>query len=110
MYTRISPAVLHFLLSSFKTDYIIVEDGLCYAKSSPSNANCGLTDIMDTVSGQQLDSGNPGLYSQNLQSVEGSKEFRFCAGLRTGGDEYTRYYLLVFFNRTFRVYKVIVHV
>lgn len=90
MYARQSPEHVYQVLSSFGTNYIILEDSICLASPKANNPNCRLTDIMDIS-----------YYGDRTTAVKQ----RFCDAVRYGGP-YSKYFTPVFVNRTFRVYKI----
>lgn len=96
VYAKQSPEEVHNVLSSIGTNYVILEDSICFAPPNPSNPICRLTDIMD---GHFL--GSDGGQIKRTDH----KYPRFCDAVRRG-RQYTKHFELVFENRTFRVYKL----
>ena len=101
MYAHQGPEHVHSLLSSLNTDYIIVEDSICLAGTSPKVDNCRLVDIMDIINGHTLDHDGNG--------SEGPQPWpRFCNAVRFERTEYAKYFSRVFQNNTFRVYRLVI--
>ncbi|GAB1605595.1 probable C-mannosyltransferase DPY19L3 isoform X1 [Argonauta hians] len=97
MYGRKPPEEVHQILRRYKTTHIILEDSICLA---PPRGGCRTPDLIDVANGELPDdvSERPGL-------VKNSRP-RFCIEVRRGGHTYSKYFRLVFENRTFRVYRL----
>ena len=94
MYGRWTPEEVYSNLSQYGTDYIIIENSICFANkrdsaiASTSQDNCRLVDIMDQV-----------------QKGKKTKE-RFCDAIRHLAN-YREHFRLIFENNTFRVYQLV---
>ncbi|XP_033096192.1 probable C-mannosyltransferase DPY19L3 isoform X2 [Anneissia japonica] len=99
-YGRRTPKEVFDIHEKIGTDYIILEDSICYARASPQG--CRLPDIIDITNGH--------LYSGAMASEEPGLEdistLRFCDGIQGASEKYTKYFKTVLKNKTFRVYKL----
>uniref|UniRef100_K1R1G3 Dpy-19-like protein 3 n=1 Tax=Magallana gigas TaxID=29159 RepID=K1R1G3_MAGGI len=97
IYGRRTPQDVHDILTKYKSSYIILEDSICLAPSK----GCRTPDIVDIDNGIIPDHGKaePGLVKSTVP--------RFCDEIRYESPAYTKYFKLVFSNRTFRVHKVL---
>lgn len=99
IYARQSPEDVHKILRSFGTDYVILEDSICYERRH--NRGCRLRDLLDVSNGHIMD--GPG---ENEVDLTPSPHPRFCDEIRTDQPPYTTYFTRVFTNKTFHVYKL----
>jgi hypothetical protein len=102
IYGRSSVEDVHKILTKEKVTYVILEDSICLA---PSNG-CSTNDLMDLVNGHETDSNTTKFVGSN--GTKRSETPRFCNKIREYGLKTETLFRLVFENRTFRVYKVLV--
>ncbi|VDN53123.1 unnamed protein product [Dracunculus medinensis] len=97
VYGRKSMHEVNKILQNENIDYIILEDSICLAPST----GCSTNDIIDITNGEKIDS--------DLSEADwlAGNEIRFCERVRYQDEEARKYFILVFVNRTFRVYSVI---
>ena len=112
---------MHEILVRYNTSYIILEDSICLA---PTN-RCTLGSNMDLANGHvSLDNKKwreissyriHDLWSHFQIPDDGIREPsnliesehpRFCLEIRHGTPEYARFFVKVFENKTFRIFKV----
>lgn len=98
IYGRVKPEDVYKILKSFDTDYIILEDSICLARSD----GCRTPDLVDLDNGDIPDYGH-----SQLEGLKKSNVPRFCLEIQHGGKEYSKYFKLVLKNRTFRVFKLL---
>ncbi|XP_065906765.1 protein C-mannosyl-transferase DPY19L3-like [Dysidea avara] len=103
MYAKRSPKDVYDILKAIDTHYIILEDSICIISPDPNNKYCRLPDQLDLVNGHTLD---PITGSEDIPGLQPASWPRFCDVIRFNRAEYSRYFKLVFENKTFRVYKV----
>ncbi|XP_070581349.1 protein C-mannosyl-transferase DPY19L3-like [Ptychodera flava] len=98
-YGRRSPEEVYDIHKSIGTDYIILEDSICYSGGPPG---CRLPDLIDIANGHVV---------EGIKDREGlvvPLYGRFCDKIRQRKNaEYTKFFKLVFKNDTFHVYKVL---
>ncbi|XP_057348990.1 probable C-mannosyltransferase DPY19L3 isoform X3 [Manis pentadactyla] len=99
IYAKRSPEDVHALLRSFGTDYIILEDSICYERRH--HRGCRLRDLLDIANGHVMD--GPG---ENDPDLKLAGHPRFCEEIKRNLPPYTAYFTRVFQNKTFHVYKV----
>jgi hypothetical protein len=96
MYGRFSPEEVHQMLKEEKATHIIVENSICYTKST----GCALKDVIDDAYGMKTESG--------LKPFPSSRDFphkavdRFCESIKQ-----SPLFNLLFQNRTFRLYEIV---
>ncbi|ESO87300.1 hypothetical protein LOTGIDRAFT_107140 [Lottia gigantea] len=98
MYGKREPVEVYTILKKYQTDYIILEDSICLSYKTDS---CSTPDIIDLNNGMIPVQGKmePGLVNSAVP--------RFCDEIRHGSPKFTKYFKLVFSNKTFRVYKLL---
>ncbi|KAK2501188.1 hypothetical protein MC885_014490 [Smutsia gigantea] len=99
IYAKRSPEDVHALLRSFGTDYVILEDSICYERRH--HRGCRLRDLLDIANGHVMD--GPG---ENDPDLKLAGHPRFCEEIKRNLPPYTAYFTRVFQNKTFHVYKV----
>ncbi|KAJ6666026.1 hypothetical protein lerEdw1_000930 [Lerista edwardsae] len=102
IYARRSPEDVHRILRSFGTDFVILEDSICYEKRQ--RRGCRLRDLLDIANGHIMD--GPG---ENDLDLKPSEHPRFCEGIKSNLSSYAMYFTKVFWNKTFHVYKLAKH-
>ncbi|XP_040265885.1 probable C-mannosyltransferase DPY19L3 isoform X1 [Bufo bufo] len=99
VYAKRSPEDVHSILRSFGTDYVILEDSICYERRH--GRGCRLRDLLDINNGHIMD--GPGYNDPDLKP---SPSPRFCDELKRDSPSYTKYFTRVFKNKTFHVYRL----
>ncbi|KAF4793538.1 hypothetical protein TURU_110042 [Turdus rufiventris] len=102
IYAKRSPGDVHGILRSFGTDYVILEDSICYERRH--SRGCRLRDLLDVANGHIMD----GL-GENEPDLKPSLYPRFCEEIKKNLPAYTMYFTRVFQNKTFHVYKLAKH-
>ncbi|XP_010639297.1 probable C-mannosyltransferase DPY19L3 isoform X3 [Fukomys damarensis] len=99
IYAKRSPEEVHALLKSFGTDYVILEDSICYERRH--HRGCRLRDLLDVANGHTMD--GPGENDPNLKPADHP---RFCEEIKRNLPPYMAHFTRVFQNKTFHVYKL----
>ncbi|XP_077144858.1 protein C-mannosyl-transferase DPY19L3 isoform X2 [Ranitomeya variabilis] len=99
VYAKRSPEDVHSILRSFGTDYVILEDSICYERRH--GRGCRLRDLLDINNGHIMD--GPGYNDPDLKP---SASPRFCDEVKRDSPSYTKYFTRVFKNKTFHVYRL----
>ncbi|XP_072452264.1 protein C-mannosyl-transferase DPY19L3 isoform X3 [Chiloscyllium punctatum] len=99
MYSKRSPEEVYNILRIYGTDYILLEDSICYERRH--NRGCRLRDLLDVANGHVMD--GPGANDPDLKL---SPYPRFCDEIKYSKPPYTLYFSRVFKNKTFHVYKL----
>nr|XP_028596144.1 probable C-mannosyltransferase DPY19L3 isoform X1 [Podarcis muralis]XP_028596147.1 probable C-mannosyltransferase DPY19L3 isoform X1 [Podarcis muralis] len=102
VYAKRSPEEVHRILRSFGTDFVILEDSICYERRH--SRGCRLRDLLDIANGHTMD--GPG---ENDPDLKHSPHPRFCEEIKRDLPSYTMYFAKVFQNKTFHVYKLARH-
>ncbi|XP_044520114.1 probable C-mannosyltransferase DPY19L3 [Gracilinanus agilis] len=102
IYAKRSPEEVYSLLRSFGTDYVILEDSICYERRH--NRGCRLRDLLDIANGHVMD--GPGENDPDLKPAEHP---RFCEEIKRNLPSYSAHFTRVFQNKTFHVYKLSRH-
>ncbi|XP_036606184.1 probable C-mannosyltransferase DPY19L3 [Trichosurus vulpecula] len=102
IYAKRSPEEVYSLLRSFGTDYVILEDSICYERRH--NRGCRLRDLLDIANGHVMD--GPG---ENDPDLKHAKHPRFCEEIKRNLPSYSAHFTRVFQNKTFHVYKLSRH-
>ncbi|NXG74230.1 D19L3 mannosyltransferase, partial [Baryphthengus martii] len=102
IYAKRSPEDVYRILRSFGTDYVILEDSICYERRH--SRGCRLRDLLDIANGHIMD----GL-GENEPDLKPSLYPRFCEEIKKNLPSYTVYFTRVFQNKTFHVYKLAKH-
>lgn len=96
VYAMRSAEDIYKILTSQKTNYVIIEESICNELSL--NKGCRIKDLLDISNGHVVyDKGE--IYSF-------SKHGRFCQEIKMNYSPYTNYFTRVFWNRSYHVYKV----
>lgn len=96
VYAMRSPEEVYKILTSQKTNYVIIEEAICNELNL--NRGCRIKDLLDISNGHVVyDKGE--MYSF-------SKHGRFCSEIKMNYSPYTNYFTRVFWNRSYHVYKV----
>ncbi|XP_063804778.1 probable C-mannosyltransferase DPY19L3, partial [Pseudophryne corroboree] len=99
VYARRSPEDVYKILRSFGTDYVILEDSICYEQRH--KRGCRLRDLLDTNNGHIMDGSG-----DNDPDLKPSPSPRFCHEIKKDLPAYTKYFTRVFQNKTFAVYRL----
>ncbi|XP_070354457.1 protein C-mannosyl-transferase DPY19L3 isoform X5 [Equus asinus] len=99
IYAKRSAEEVHALLRSFGTDYVILEDSICYERRH--RRGCRLRDLLDVANGHMMD--GPG---ENDPDLKLAGHPRFCEEIKRNLPPYTAYFTRVFQNKTFHVYRL----
>ncbi|KAM4639108.1 protein C-mannosyl-transferase DPY19L3 isoform 3-T5 [Amazona ochrocephala] len=102
IYAKRSPEDVYGILRSFGTDYVILEDSICYERRH--SRGCRLRDLLDIANGHIMD----GL-GENEPDLKPSTYPRFCEEIKKNLPSYTTHFIRVFQNKTFHVYKLAKH-
>ncbi|KAM6325023.1 protein C-mannosyl-transferase DPY19L3 isoform 2-T3 [Podargus strigoides] len=102
IYAKRSPEDVYRILRSFGTDYVILEDSICYERRH--SRGCRLRDLLDIANGHIMD----GL-GENAPDLKPSLYPRFCEEIKKNLPSYTLHFTRVFQNKTFHVYKLAKH-
>ncbi|PIK34672.1 putative C-mannosyltransferase DPY19L3 [Apostichopus japonicus] len=100
VYAKRSVKEVYDIHSEIGTDFIILEDSICLARS---NQGCRLIDIMDITNGHPPDYTKEG---RRGETGPGTVRQRFCEVIRRQTPEQVQYFKRVFQNKTFRIYQV----
>ena len=88
---------MHDILKIHGTNYIILENSICYSRSE---VGCKLTDILDVDNGHVIEGGqSEGLTQSDVP--------RFCHAIKQNHESFARYFQKVFENKTFYIYQVL---
>ncbi|NXP15877.1 D19L3 mannosyltransferase, partial [Thinocorus orbignyianus] len=99
IYAKRAPEDVYRILRSFGTDYVILEDSICYERRH--SRGCRLRDLLDRANGHIMD----GL-GENEPDLKPSLYPRFCEEIKRNLPSYTTHFTRVFQNKTFHVYKL----
>ncbi|XP_008840267.1 probable C-mannosyltransferase DPY19L3 isoform X2 [Nannospalax galili] len=99
IYAKRSPEEVHALLRSFGTDFVILEDSICYERRH--RRGCRLRDLLDVANGHVMD--GPG---ENDPDLKPADHPRFCEEIKRNLPSYVAHFTRVFQNKTFHVYKL----
>ncbi|KAM9122229.1 protein C-mannosyl-transferase DPY19L3 isoform 2-T2 [Pangshura tecta] len=102
VYAKRSPEDVYSILKSFGTNYVILEDSICYERRH--SRGCRLRDLLDIANGHVMD----GL-GKNEPDLKASLYPRFCEEIKKNLSSYSMYFTRVFQNKTFHVYKLAKH-
>jgi len=94
IYARKTPRDVHRILKSHGTNYIILENSICYSRAE---RGCRLVDILDIDNGEAV-LDNPG-------DTKPGQTPRFCHAIKYD-KSFTNYFTKVFENPTFYLYKL----
>ncbi|XP_069824680.1 protein C-mannosyl-transferase DPY19L3 isoform X2 [Dendropsophus ebraccatus] len=99
IYAKRSPEDVYSILRSFGTDYVILEDSICYERRH--GRGCRLRDLLDINNGHIMDGDG-----HNDPDLKPSPSPRFCDEVKRDSPFYTKYFTRVFKNKTFHVYRL----
>ncbi|XP_066440023.1 protein C-mannosyl-transferase DPY19L3 [Eleutherodactylus coqui] len=99
VYAKRSPEDVHSILRSLGTDYVILEDSICYERRH--GRGCRLRDLLDINNGHIMDGSG-----YNEPDLTFSPWPRFCDEVKKDSPSYTKFFTRVFKNKTFHVYRL----
>ncbi|KAM8945999.1 protein C-mannosyl-transferase DPY19L3 [Pelodytes ibericus] len=99
VYAKRSAEDVHGILRSFGTDYVILEDSICYERRH--GRGCRLRDLLDLDNGHIMDGSG-----DNDPDLTASPSPRFCDEIKKDQPSYSTYFTRVFKNKTFHVYRL----
>ncbi|XP_027999198.2 probable C-mannosyltransferase DPY19L3 isoform X2 [Eptesicus fuscus] len=99
VYARRPPEEVHALLRALGTDFVILEDSICFERRH--RRGCRLRDLLDVANGHMMD--GPG---ENEAGLQPAGHPRFCEEIRRGLPAYSALFTRVFQNKTFHVYRL----
>ncbi|XP_074864940.1 protein C-mannosyl-transferase DPY19L3 isoform X2 [Carettochelys insculpta] len=99
IYAKRSPEDVYSILKSFGTNYVILEDSICYG--TRHSRGCRLRDLLDIANGHIMDG-----QGENEPDLKPSMYPRFCEEIKRNLASYSMYFTRVFQNKTFHVYKL----
>ncbi|XP_034033725.1 probable C-mannosyltransferase DPY19L4 [Thalassophryne amazonica] len=96
VYAMRSPEDIYKILTSHKTNYVIIEESIC--NEFIINKGCRIKDLLDISNGHVLyDKGEMHSFSRHG---------RFCQEIKMNYSPYTNYFTRVYWSRSYHVYKV----
>uniref|UniRef100_A0A4W3GVH2 Dpy-19 like 4 n=1 Tax=Callorhinchus milii TaxID=7868 RepID=A0A4W3GVH2_CALMI len=90
VYSRRSAEDIYMILTSYKTNYVVVEEGICNEMGPVKG--CRVKDLLDVANG----------HVSILKTLFG----RFCHEIKLDYSPYVNYFTRVYWNRSYHVYKV----
>ncbi|XP_036922324.1 probable C-mannosyltransferase DPY19L3 isoform X3 [Sturnira hondurensis] len=99
IYAKRPPEEVYTLLRALGTDYVILEDSVCYERRH--QRGCRLRDLLDVANGHVMD--GPG---ENDPDLKQAGHPRFCEEVKRDLPPYKQLFTRVFQNKTFHVYKL----
>jgi len=96
IYARRSPSEVYNILRRHGTDYIILENSICYSRG---NRGCRLPDVLDIDNGHELENDHRGPGDGRVP--------RFCHAIKSMDRNFAKYFKKVFENHTFYLYKLL---
>ncbi|XP_060916478.1 probable C-mannosyltransferase DPY19L4 isoform X2 [Labrus mixtus] len=96
VYAMRSAEDVYKILTSQKTNYVIIEESICNELSL--QRSCRIKDLLDISNGHVI-------YDKGLM-YSFSKHGRFCQEIKMNYSPYTNYFTRVFWNRSYHIYKV----
>ncbi|XP_028411451.1 probable C-mannosyltransferase DPY19L3 [Dendronephthya gigantea] len=98
IYARRTPKDVYDILKKHGTNYIILENSICYSRL---DKGCKLKDILDYDNGHVIEDG------EQERGLVRSHVPRFCDAIKRDDARFSRYFKKVFENRTFYVYRLV---
>ncbi|XP_030620848.1 probable C-mannosyltransferase DPY19L3 [Chanos chanos] len=99
IYARQSAEDVHRILRSVGTDYVVLEDSICYERRH--KRGCRLRDLLDVANGHIMDGSG-----DNDPDLVHASHPRFCEAIKTDAPPYSTFFTRVFKNKTFHVYRL----
>uniref|UniRef100_F6UJG5 Dpy-19 like 4 n=2 Tax=Ornithorhynchus anatinus TaxID=9258 RepID=F6UJG5_ORNAN len=95
IYSKRSAEDVYKILTSYKANYLIVEDSIC--NEVGTMRGCRVKDLLDIANGHVVCEGDSFAYS---------KYGRFCHEIKINYSPYVNYFTRVYWNRSYFVYKI----
>ncbi|XP_021077861.1 probable C-mannosyltransferase DPY19L4 [Mus pahari] len=96
IYSKRSAEDIYKILTSYKANYLIVEDAIC--NEMGTTRGCRVKDLLDIANGHVV-------YEEG-DKLTYSKYGRFCHEVKINYSPYVNYFTRVYWNRSYFVYKV----
>ncbi|XP_059841049.1 probable C-mannosyltransferase DPY19L4 isoform X2 [Hypanus sabinus] len=99
VYSRRSAEDIYMILTSYKANYVIIEEGICNDMGSVKG--CRVKDLVDVANGHAL-------YNEDVNDTNYvfSLYGRFCHEVKLDYSPYINYFTRVYWNQSYRVYRV----
>uniref|UniRef100_A0A2K5ERX7 Dpy-19 like 4 n=1 Tax=Aotus nancymaae TaxID=37293 RepID=A0A2K5ERX7_AOTNA len=95
IYSKRSAEDIYKILTSYKANYLIVEDAIC--NEVGTMRGCRVNDLLDIANGHMVcEEGDKLTYSK----------YRFCHEVKINYSPYVNYFTRVYWNRSYFVYKI----
>ncbi|XP_036615260.1 probable C-mannosyltransferase DPY19L4 isoform X1 [Trichosurus vulpecula] len=96
IYSKRSAEDIYKILTSYKANYLIVEDAIC--NEVGTMRGCRVKDLLDIANGHVV--------CEEGDSFTYSKYGRFCHEIKINYSPYVNYFTRVYWNRSYFVYKI----
>ncbi|XP_073924959.1 probable C-mannosyltransferase DPY19L4 isoform X3 [Castor canadensis] len=96
IYSKRSAEDIYKILTSYKANYLIVEDAICNEVGTTSG--CRVKDLLDVANGHVV--------CEEGEKLTYSKYGRFCHEVKINYSPYVNYFTRVYWNRSYFVYKI----
>ncbi|XP_042126779.1 putative C-mannosyltransferase DPY19L4 isoform X2 [Peromyscus maniculatus bairdii] len=96
IYSKRSAEDIYKILTSYKANYLIVEDAICNEMGTVRG--CRVKDLLDVANGHVV--------CEEGDKLTYSKYGRFCHEVKINYSPYVNYFTRVYWNRSYFVYKV----
>lgn len=96
IYSKRSAEDIYKILTSYKANYLIVEDAIC--NEMGTTRGCRVKDLLDIANGHVV--------FKEGDKLTYSKYGRFCHEVKINYSPYVNYFTRVYWNRSYFVYKV----
>ncbi|XP_062044218.1 probable C-mannosyltransferase DPY19L4 isoform X3 [Lepus europaeus] len=96
IYSKRSAEDIYKILTSYKANYLIVEDAIC--NEVGTMRGCRVKDLLDVANGHVV--------CEEGDKLTHSKYGRFCHEVKINYSPYVNYFTRVYWNRSYFVYKI----
>uniref|UniRef100_A0A8C6BK16 Dpy-19 like 4 n=1 Tax=Monodon monoceros TaxID=40151 RepID=A0A8C6BK16_MONMO len=96
IYSKRSAEDIYKILTSYKANYLIVEDAICNEVGTVRG--CRVKDLLDIANGHVV--------CEEGDKITYSKHGRFCHEVKINYSPYVNYFTRVYWNRSYFVYKI----
>ncbi|XP_078208794.1 putative C-mannosyltransferase DPY19L4 isoform X8 [Callithrix jacchus] len=96
IYSKRSAEDIYKILTSYKANYLIVEDAIC--NEVGTMRGCRVKDLLDIANGHMV--------CEEGDKLTYSKYGRFCHEVKINYSPYVNYFTRVYWNRSYFVYKI----
>ncbi|XP_055966868.1 probable C-mannosyltransferase DPY19L4 [Sorex fumeus] len=96
IYSKRSAEDIYKILTSYKANYLIVEDAIC--NEVGTTRGCRVKDLLDIANGHVV--------CEEGDKLTYSKHGRFCHEVKINYSPYVNYFTRVYWNRSYFVYKI----